>query len=65
MRERDWLDVAKIIRDEDMSEAQRHSLATKIANKISELNQFFNHRKFITVASDTLPPGWPNRMNIP
>lgn len=59
MRERDWLDVAKLIRDSDLSEAQRNLLATKIANKISELNQFFNSRKFITVASDTLPLGWP------
>jgi len=65
MKERDWLDVAKIIRDSELSEAERKTLSTKIANKISSLNQFFNHRKFITVASDTLPPGWPNRIPNP
>ena len=37
--ERDWLDVAKIIRDEKMSEPQRHSLATNIAKKVSSVNQ--------------------------
>lgn len=63
MRERDWLDVAKIIRDEDLPESIRISLSTKIANKISELNQFFNYKKFIAVSSNTLPSGWPNKMD--
>lgn len=60
--ERDWLDVAKIIRDEKMSEPQRHSLAVAIAKKVSSVNQFFNVKKFITVASSTLDEGWPNRV---
>lgn len=63
MKERELLRIAKTIRNMKGPQGFKDDFAEAIAEAMVEEDQFFNSKKFLTLAKDVLPEGWPNRMD--
>lgn len=53
-------ELARIIRNyQDISVKQKEDLTSMLADYCIRKHQFFDKKRFVTVATQTLPEGWP------
>lgn len=57
--------IAKAIRNNgSLTEKQKEDVANDIADyQLKYDDPFFNKKRFVTIAKQTFPEGWPNRMD--
>ena len=55
--------VAKAIRNSELREQDKKDIATFMAKELFNVDQFFDKKRFLHIAIQTFPVGWPNRQD--